>query len=205
MRRAPIYLLILSYLFIALPSPANSAATGGTPSHMVASFQSALVAVMKEAGTLNSKQRFERLANSVDDTFHWTLIAQITAGNHWKSATHTERKNLVEAFRRMSITTLATLFAGYSGEIFKVIQEADGPSRTRLVQTVLVKGDKSKVDILYVCRKFKVGWRMIDVIVDKGISELKVRRSEYNLVLKKGGLPALIKLLNSKSDELLSN
>ena len=110
-----------------------------------------------------------------------------------------------EAFRRMSITTLATLFDGYSGEIFKVIQEADGPSRTRIVQTVLVKGDKSKVDILYVCRKFKVGWRMIDVILDNGISELKVRRSEYNFILKKGGLPALIGLLNSKADELLSN
>ena len=205
MRRTPIYLLVLSYLFIAPPASDNAAAAGGTPSHIVAGFQSALVAVMKEAETLSIRQRFEQLTKTADESFHWALMAQITAGNHWKSATHTERKKLVEAFRRMSITTLATLFDGYSGEIFKVIQEADGPSRTRIVQTVLVKGDKSKIDILYVCRKFKVGWRMIDVILDNGISELKVRRSEYNFVLKKGGLPALIGLLNSKADELMSN
>ena len=205
MRRTPIYLLVLSYLFIAPPASDNAAAAGGAPSHIVAGFQSALVAVMKEAETLSIRQRFERLTKTADESFHWALMAQITAGNHWKSATHTERKNLVEAFRRMSITTLATLFDSYSGEIFKVIQEADGPSRTRIVQTVLVKGDKSKVDILYVCRKFKVGWRMIDIILDNGISELKVRRSEYNFVLKKGGLPALIGLLNSKADELMSN
>ena len=205
MRRTPIYLLVLSYLFIAPPASDNAAAAGGEPSHIVAGFQSALVAVMKEAKTLNIRQRFERLSKTADESFHWALMAQITAGNHWKSATHTERKNLVEAFRRMSITILATLFDGYSGEIFKVIQEADGPSRTRIVQTVLVKGDRSKVDILYVVRKFKVGWRTIDVILDNGISELKVRRSEYSLVLKKGGLPALIRLLNSKADELMSN
>ena len=205
MRCTPIYLLVLSYLFIAPPASDNAAAAGGAPSHIVAGFQSVLVAVMKEAETLSIRQRFERLAKTADESFHWALMAQITAGNHWKSATYAERRNLVEAFRRMSITTLATLFDSYSGEIFKVIQEADGPSRTRIVQTVLVKGDKSKVDILYVCRKFKVGWRMIDVILDNGISELKVRRSEYNFVLKKGGLPALIGLLNSKADELMSN
>ena len=205
MRRAPIYLLFLSYLFLAPPASDNSATAGGAPSHIVASFQSALVAVMKEAETLSIRQRFERLTQTADESFHWALMAQITAGNHWKSATHTERKNLVEAFRRMSITILATLFDGYSGEMFKVIKEADGPSGTRLVQTVLVKKDESKVRIIYVCRKFKVGWRMIDVILDNGISELKVRRSEYNFVLKKGGLPALIGLLNSKADELMSN
>ena len=205
MRCTPIYLLVLSYLFIAPPASDNAAAAGGAPSHIVAGFQSALVAVMKEAETLSIRQRFEQLTKTADESFHWALMAQITAGNHWKSATHAERIKMVKAFRRMSITTLVMLFDGYSGEIFKVRHEANGPSRTRLVQTVLIKGDKSKVTILYVCRKFKEGWRMIDVIVDNGISELKVRRSEYNLILKKGGLSTLIRLLNSKADEILSN
>ena len=48
------------------------------------------------------------------------------------------------------------------------------------------------------------GWRVIDVIVDNGISELKVRRSEYNLILKQSGVPGLITLLHNKADELVA-
>ena len=70
--------------------------------------------------------------------------------------------------------------------------------------TKLWKLDKSTIDIAYVTRPFKEGWRIIDVILDNGISELKVRQSEYRQVLKKEGVSGLIKLLNSKADELIS-
>jgi ABC-type transporter MlaC component len=73
------------------------------------------------------------------------------------------------------------------------------------VITELVKPDKSTVDIAYVTKKIKDRWRIIDVIVDNGISELMVRRSEYNLILKKKGVPGLVSLLNRKADELVAN
>ena len=193
--------LILFICLAVLPGPA--AAEPG-PSDIVVRFQADLLQVMKEADKLSVRQRFERLAPSVDKSFHIPLMIQIVSSGFWKKATPTERTQLVEAFRRMSIATLATLFDGYSGEVFKLEKEIPGPQKTLLVMTKLIKSDKSTVDIAYVLRPFKESWRIIDVILDNGISELKVRQSEYSQILKNKGIPGLISLLNSKADELVS-
>lgn len=186
-------------------SSASLQAAELTPSDIVEGFQAKLLQVMKEAKNLSVRERFDRLSPSVEAAFHMQLMIQIATGSYWKDATATERMQLVEAFHRMSVTTLATLFDGYSGEVFKLVKERPGPQKTQIVMTKILKSDKSTVDIAYVARRFKEGWRLIDVIVDSGISELKVRQSEYRMVLKKEGVPGLISLLNSKAAELLSN
>jgi len=193
--------LILAVFALGIPA---AKAESGSASETARRFQADLLEVMKVAEKLDVAERFKRLAPTVDRSFHLPLMTQIATGQYWGRATMEERETLVRAFRRMSVATLATLFSGYSGETFHVTDEKPGPSQTKLVLTHLLKSDGEKVQIAYIARQFKTGWRMIDVIVDNGISELKVRRSEYNLVLKKGGVPALIALLNGKADELMS-
>jgi len=189
---------------VAFTAPWAHGSESGTASMVAKDFQSALIKVMKAADKMSVVERYEQLAPTVDRSFHMPLMTQISAGTHWQSATRDEKDQLTKAFNRMSVATLATFFSGYSGEVFKLGVEKPGPSKTTLVMTKLIKLDKSEIDITYVMRRFKSGWRMIDVIVDSGISELKVRRSEYRQVLKKGGVPALISLLNNKADQLMS-
>jgi hopanoid biosynthesis associated membrane protein HpnM len=172
------------------------------PSKTISIFQSTLLETMKKAENTNIKQRYKFLATNLKKTFHFPIMIQIATGNAWKKATYLEKSKLIESFQRMSIMTLATLFNGYSGEIFKVVKEKKGPQRTTLVYTELIKVDNSKISIIYVTRKFKSGWRIIDVIVDSGISELLVRRSEYKQILKNRRISGLIKLLDNKATEL---
>ncbi len=193
-------LILIAFLATSLTGEAFAS----SPSEIVERFQATLLGVMKEAKTLNVQQRYSRLRPSVEKSFHIPLMAQIASGGYWKKAIPDERQQLVNAFRRMSISTLATLFDGYSGEVFKLLDEKPGPQNTTLVRTKLIKADKSTVDIAYVTRSFKDGWRIIDVILDNGISELMVRRSEYRLVLKNRGIAGLISLLNDKADELVA-
>lgn len=175
-----------------------------SPEGIVAEFQLRLIEVMKVSETLTVKQRFDRLAPAVDAAFHMPLMVQIAVGTHWGKTNGEERQNVTKAFRRMSLSTLATLFDGYGGELFAHQKNESGPSGTIIVATDLIKTDKSRVQIAYVMRQFKQGWRIIDVIVDGGISELMVRRSEYRLILKQNGINGLIDLLENKSDQLIS-
>ena len=193
-------LILLSFVFI---SPAVQAAEM-TSSEVVERFQASLLEVMKEAETLTIQQRYARLRPSVEKSFHLPLMIQIAAASHWKESTTSERRQLVNAFRRMSISTLATLFDGFSGEKFKLIDEKPGPQKTTLVVTKLIKPDQSSIEISYVTRPFKNEWRIIDVILDRGISELMVRRSEYRLILKNKGVSGLIAILNGKAEELVT-
>lgn len=190
-------------LFLCTASGAVKAETP-TPRGLVEGFQATLIEVMKEARQLGVKGRFARLTPAIEAAFHVPLMTQIAAGNYWTGTSPDERQRLIEAFQRMSVGTLATLFDGYSGERFEIKGEAAGPQGTQIVKTLLVKKDRSTNDIAYVAKRIRNRWYLVDVVVDEGISELSVRRSEYARVLRDGGVPHLIAVLNAKSAELLS-
>jgi len=47
-------------------------------------------------------------------------------------------------------------------------------------------------------KRFKKGWRVVDIYLDGAFSELATRRSEYSSVLGRKGLDALIGQINKK-------
>lgn len=194
------FLALLVLFTVIAPALAHAA----SPEERVAKFQADLLEVMKGAETLGVEGRFKKLKPIVSDAFNLPLMAGLSAGEYWKTSTPDQRKRLVDAFSRMSIATLATLFSSYSGEEFNVEGARKGPQNITIVDTKLNSPKREKpVVISYVTRKQEGDWQLIDVIVDGGISELKVRISEYRQPLKKGGIEALISLLNNKVDQLL--
>ena len=190
-------------ILVALQTP--GIAHSESAEQRVANFQSDLVKVMKEAETLGVEERYKRLKPIVSDAFNLPLMAGLSAGDHWKTATPEQRKRLVTSFSRMSIATLATLFSSYSGEEFKFVATRDAKQGLKIVDTELESPKREKaVVISYVTQKREGDWRLIDVIVNGGISELRVRISEYRQTLQNGGIEALISLLDDKASQLLS-
>lgn len=203
MKRAYKAILIAMLTIFAVAIPSMSRAE--TASEHVAAFQASLIGVMKEAKELGVSGRYQRLEPVIKSAFNLPLMAGLAAGPHWQTASADQRQRLVMAFGRMSVATLSTLFSGYSGEVFTVQNERPGPQNIIFVDTKLfVPGRGSDVEISYVARMADGKWGLIDVIIDGGISELKVRISEYSQTLQKGGIEALIMLLNTKADELLA-
>ncbi len=194
---------VLAVLFVLVAAvPAGAAEI--EPRVLVDRFQGNLLAVMKEAETLGVKGRYDRLVSSIEETFYLPLMIRIASGPYWKGANQTQRSRLISAFRRMNVSKVATLFNAYGGETFEAIGEKPGPKNTLLVETRIVIPDKPSVNLTYVAKTIKERWRLIDVIVDNGISELSVRRSEYRRVLQNEGVDGLIATLNKKADELIS-
>lgn len=159
---------------------------------------------MKKSESLTVKQRYDLLLPAIEESFHLQIMIGIATGSYWKKADDAERKRLVDAFKRKNISTVATLFKGYSGQRFEILGQKTAAQNTQLVETRIVMSESDSVALDYRLIETKGGWKIIDVIVDKGISEVSVRRSEYNDILKKGGVQALIDTLNGKADELLA-
>ncbi|MCH7550132.1 MAG: ABC transporter substrate-binding protein [Proteobacteria bacterium] len=175
-----------------------------SPSDIVTAFHESLLGVMKKAKTLGVKGRFEKLASPLKQNFHFRLMTQVAAGSYWRKSGPAQIDRLVDAFARLSISTYASRFDGYSGQSFETEGEKPGPQKTILVKTRIIDPGSDPVDLTYVTRKIKGEWRIIDVLLDVGISELAVRRSEYRRVLKIGGIEGLIETLNRKADQLLN-
>ena len=194
----------LAILIISNCSPTSVLADGNrSPKAVVESFQDGLLDVMKLSKTLSTQQKYEKLEPTLDMSFHFPLMTQIAVGTGWRTTSQELRLKAIRSFRRLSILSLATLFDGYSGEVFEYIKKKLGPYQTTLVMTDIVKFNNTRIEISYVTRKFTNGWRIIDVILGGGISELKVRRSEYRNILKMKGVSGLVGLLDNKANELM--
>lgn len=192
---------LLTAMFLLAPSAGWAQSS---PSDIVTAFHESLLGVMKEAKTLGVKGRFEKLASPLKQNFHFRLMTQVAAGSYWRKSGPAQIDRLVDAFTRLSISTYASRFDGYSGQSFETEGEKPGPQKTILVKTRIIDPGSDPVDLTYVTRKIKGEWRIIDVLMDTGISELAVRRSEYRRVLKTGGIDGLIDTLNRKADQLLN-
>jgi len=199
---ATVVALLLSLMAADLPPRAASAATA-TASELATEFHDNLLAVMKQAKSLGITGRYQRLASRIERSFNLPLMIQVAAGAYWQKATPEQLDKLIAAFTRLSISTYASNFDGFSGESFETHGEKPGPQNTTLVSTRIVKASGSPVDIVYVARQSKGEWRIVDVLVDNGISELAVRRSEYRAILQSGGVDGLIATLNAKAEQLL--
>ena len=200
------FFLFATLLVFAAPQvlAETDARTDTKPAQVVTAFHDTLLGVMKDAEALGVKGRYEKLAQRIEQSFHLALMAQIGAGSHWRKATKAQTDKLVAAFSRLSISTYASQFDGYSGQSFETQGEKPGPQKTVLVKTQIIDPGSDPVDITYVTREIKGQWRIIDVLLDTGISELAVRRSEYRRILKTGGIDGLIRTLNAKADQLLN-
>jgi len=195
----PALALACSAAFAALPV---RAAGGGSPAALVETFHEQLLGVMKAAKTLGYQGRYDRLTSPIHTAFHLRLMTQISSGSYWRKATEAEKTALVTAFSKVSIGTYASRFTGFSGQRFETLGTKPGPQETELVSTRIVNPDGDNVPLTYVTKVVGGGWQIIDVILDTGISELAVRRSEYRKILKQSGIEGLIASLNAKAVEL---
>ncbi len=175
-----------------------------TPFTVVERFQSGLLQTMKDGAALDLRGRYLLFKPIVEETFAMPLMLRRVAGGYWTSATSEQKLSLVRAFHRMSASTLATFFDGYDGEQFRVLGQRAGPGKGQVyVDTHIVLTDGSPVKISYLAVHVGARWWLIDVIVNDGISELRVRRSEYRRALDANGIENLTAVLSRKADDLV--
>ena len=175
------------------------------PTKMIDEFHESLLEVMRAATTLGFNGRYAHLKPSIEDSFYLPIMAQIATGSFWRKASPKQQEQLIRVFGDVSVGTYANRFSGFSGQSFQTKETREGPQKTILVDTVLKNPSGSDVDLTYVCREIKGAWRIIDVLLGPGISELAVRRAEYRRILKSDGIDGLIATLKRKARGLRSS
>lgn len=175
-----------------------------SPAETVEAYHDKLQQAVGENKDASDQRRYEQLAPAMDTAFDFEGMIKTAAGRHWSKAAPETRDALVAAFRRVSIATYADQFRDLSNGRFVIKETRDGPRGLKLVESQLKTGNED-VTLTYVVRDKDGDWRIIDVLLKGGISELALRASEYAGALEKGGAEALTKALNKQATRLLEN
>ena len=196
----------LAALAIGALIPSLAAAEQGPQAHAAArkvieTLYTSLLDVMQNAEKLGYRGRYDKLEPVLRRSYDFDLMAKVSLGGdegYWGKLDDKQKKTMIDAFSRMSISTYANRFDGYSGQKLEVQDVVEAPKSTLLVKTRIVRTTKDPVALNYLLRDTGKDWRIIDVFAKGTISELAKNRSDYTSVMRLQGFEALIAALNAK-------
>ncbi len=202
-RRSILHLLPMSFVSWLMPVSSSRAAAPETAAiDTIKSFYDTLLSVMEQAKALGLKGRYEKLDPAIRKAFNLPLMTQLSVGTDWQKLSPEEQKSLIAAFSDFSVSTYAARFDGYSGEHFDVDSNPAPTAGGVIVNTKLVKASGEPVQLNYLLRDGGAGWQIVDVFLEGTISELATRRSEFSSVLRRDGAEGLVRLIQSRADDL---
>lgn len=199
--------LSLAFLALALPFFASAAHAEDTSAMaVVRAFYNTLEQTMKEGPKLGFEGRYKKLEPAVTKAFNLPLMARHAVGLGWSKEKPEEQQKLVSAFTHFSVSTYASRFTKYDGEIFEVLGEKPAAGGGAMVETKLKPKDSEPVTLNYLVRNDETGTpRIMDVYLDAAISELATRRAEFGAVIKREGFFSLIGSLEEKAKKMGQN
>jgi len=179
------------------PSVSLAADDSNDPVHVVQSFEETLVSVMKNAEQLGYPGRYEQLSASARASHDFQTIARVSVGKFWKQLENDQQNRLVDTFTELSVATYADRFARYSGERFKIVSQRRFGKDRALVRSVMSKPGGKKRNFDFMLKRFDGVWKIVNITVN-GVSDLAVKRIEFQSVIEESGFDALMVRLREK-------
>jgi len=167
------------------------AAEARTAREVVESLQSALLEAMRGGAELGYAGRLAVVTPAADRAHSAEALARLVLHSNWQPLTEDQRSRFVDALSRLTASAYAARFDSYDGQRFEVVQEREVRDGVALVRTRVHKADGGTVSLDYLLRRFESGWRIVNIIAD-GVSEVSVKRAEYDAIIAREGFDALL-------------
>lgn len=162
----------------------------------------ALLAAMKDGPSLGFDGRARQLAPVIEQSYDLPAMARTAVGSQASKLTADQMQRVVDAFTRYTVNTYARQFASWDGERFATGTPRPAHGGGTLVPTHIVPATGEPVLLTYLVRDTGAGgWRIEDVLLEGTISQLAVRRAEFQGVLRLRGADALVEMLESRAAE----
>ena len=133
----------------------------------------------------------------VKDAFQFEAVSQIALGGHWKKLDLAQKQAFVKKMTDLSVATYAAQFKEFGGEEFAFDTTKDLKNGRQLLRYNLTAPKEKPIKFEYIVDDFKGRWQIINIIVD-GISDLALKRAQYESIIDREGFDSLLKKLTQK-------
>ena len=162
-------------------------------------------AAQRTIAILNAKDgdaadRLRQVADLMFEVADLSLIARLVLGRHWRTASEAQRAAYLDAFHTYALDSLSSRFARLGGGVsFKLVGRCVADDRDAQVGTEVrlpTRPDPVRID--WRVRETDGRYRLVDVAIE-GVSLVVSNRSEFDSVVSRQGLDALIAQIRGKS------
>lgn len=166
-------------------------------SQAVQQFHARLLAVAAQQDAV--AKRFELLLPAVAAVFNTPTIARLSLGRSWSTLDSGNRAEFARRLERLIAATYADRF-GYGTQVRFDACAGEPGRRGPLIRCQLVRPAGATVSLDYHFRDGKI----YNVVAD-GVSDLSLRRADYNTVVKQQGFAALLDHIRTQQETLVGN
>ena len=131
--------------------------------------------------------------------FNFQAMTASAVGRNWEKANADQKQRVMDEFRTLLVRTYSSALAAYSSQKFDFRPLRAKPTDTDVTVNVRVmQSGAQPVTIDYDMEKRPGGWKVWDVRVG-GISLVANYRTEFDNLIREGGVEGLIKALYAKN------
>jgi phospholipid transport system substrate-binding protein len=176
-----------------------------SPVATITSLQQGLIAAATEQRGSTIEQRYRALEPVVVATHNLPYIAEFGLRRQWASLSEADRQRFVAAFERLSVMTYAARFKTVAAGTFRptTAEPADSSGRVR-VSTAIAREAEPDVSLEYLLQQDETGFRIINIVAD-GVSDLALKRAEYQRLFASAGIDGVIAELEQQTQRLASD
>lgn len=178
---------ILTSLVTGLP---NAAAATQDASAFIESLGKEVLQTLQatEVASIERGKKFRALFAA---KFAVDEMGRFAIGQYWRTIDENQKSEYLAAFKDYVAMIYADKFATYSGERFKVLEERDDTSDSRLVSSEIVEPGGKRIALAFRVTGQQGDFKIIDVKVE-GVSLLVTKRSEFTSMIQRNGFAAFL-------------
>ena len=199
-RRAAFAALLWSATLVA--HAADVVIATDTPEATIATLQRGLIAASQQSPHATADERYKALEPLIVATHDLPYIAEFALRRQWPQIAAADRARFIAAFQRLSVMTYAARFVNVGPNTFRPIAPGAAAEAGRAqVTTAVARAGQPDVSFEYLLQQGGGGWRIVNIVAD-GVSDLALKRAEYQRILANGTLDSLIKELEAQTERL---
>jgi len=193
--------LTVAVVVAAVGVRADEAISTDSPEATVAALHRGLIAASQSSPGASVEARYRTLEPLIEKTHDLRYIAEFALRKQWPMLSENDRQRFVAAFEKLSVMTYASRFKNVSANTFKSVGPATIESGRAHVLTAIARQGQPDVSLDYMLGQKDGAWRIINIIAD-GVSDLALKRAEYQRILGSGSIDDLIKELEAQTARL---
>jgi phospholipid transport system substrate-binding protein len=172
-----------------------------TPPATIETLHAGLIAVAAKHPGAALDERYRELVPLIAATHDLPYIAEFALRRQWPALSPADRERFIAAFTRLSVTTYASRFKNVTAKTFAIAGSSPPAGGRAQVTAAITRAEGADVSLEYSLHESGGGWKIINIIAD-GVSDLALKRAEYQRILANGTIDDLIAELDSQTARL---
>ena len=139
-----------------------------------------------------------RVRPALEKCFAFDLVTRQAMGPGWRQFSANDQKRIIDLFSELMIRTYSARVVGTQRP--KIVYGTPvelAPDRREIPIRVTTSTSNEPIAVVNRLIKLPAGWRIYDVLIE-GVSFVANYRAQFDEIIKKGGAPAVIRILETK-------